>query len=115
KNYDTPEHHHHAPGTSGALCVDCHMPVRNYMVVDPRRDHGFRVPRPDLAAETGAPDACTGCHRERDAAWAAREIASWSGPKERGTHFGVALQAGRTGRAGAAQALLALAASDESA
>lgn len=113
KNYDSSEHHHHAPGTPGSRCVDCHMPTRTYMVVDPRRDHGFRVPRPDLASATGAPDACTACHAERDAAWAAAEIARWSGPKERAPHFGVALQAGRTGRAGAADALLALAASDE--
>ncbi len=113
KNYDSSEHHHHAPGTPGSRCVDCHMPTRTYMVVDPRRDHGFRVPRPDLAPLTGAPDACTDCHTERDAAWAAAEIARWSGAKPRGSHFGVALQAGRTGRAGAADALLALAASDE--
>ena len=32
---------------------------RVYMGVDRRRDHGFRVPRPDLAAATGAPDVCT--------------------------------------------------------
>jgi tetratricopeptide (TPR) repeat protein len=109
KNYDSSEHHHHAPGTPGSRCVDCHMAERTYMIVDPRRDHGFRVPRPDLAAATGAPDACTGCHAERDAAWAAAEIGEWSGPKERGSHFGVALQAARTGRPGAAEALLALA------
>ncbi len=115
KNYDTPEHHHHAPGTSGSRCVDCHMPQRTYMGVDARRDHGFRVPRPDLAAETGAPNACTDCHAERDAAWAAAEIARWTGPKARTGHFGVALQAGRTGRAGAAEALLALVGSEEAA
>ena len=32
--------------------------------------------RPDLAAETGAPDACTTCHADRDPAWAAAEIAA---------------------------------------
>ena len=48
------------------------MPERTYMVIDRRRDHSLRLPRPDLAAVTGAPDACTGCHRDRDAAWAAR-------------------------------------------
>ncbi len=25
-------------------CVDCHMPARTYMGVDPRRDHSFRIP-----------------------------------------------------------------------
>ena len=34
------------------------------MVVDPRRDHSFRVPRPDLSVKLGTPNACTGCHLE---------------------------------------------------
>src|SRR5262249_7720843 len=78
KPYDTREHHHHEPGTPGSLCVDCHMPRRTYMGIDARRDHGFRVPRPDLAAKTGAPDACAACHAERGAAWAAERIAEWN-------------------------------------
>jgi hypothetical protein len=45
--YDTPQHHHHKDGSTGASCVECHMPATTYMNVDPRRDHGFRVPRPD--------------------------------------------------------------------
>jgi predicted CXXCH cytochrome family protein len=113
KSYDTPEHHHHEPGTPGSRCVDCHMPQRTYMVVDPRRDHSFRVPRPDLAPATGAPDACSACHAERDPAWAAARITAWTGDKRREPHFGVALAAGRAGRAGAAEGLLALLSSAE--
>ena len=45
--YDAESHTHHAAGTAGAQCVDCHMPPRNYMVVDARRDHGMKIPRPD--------------------------------------------------------------------
>src|SRR5205807_5929242 len=33
-----------------------------YMDVDPRRDHSFRVPRPDLSVRLGTPNACTRCH-----------------------------------------------------
>ncbi|HEX6884040.1 MAG TPA: tetratricopeptide repeat protein [Planctomycetota bacterium] len=113
KQYDSREHHHHEPGTPGSRCVDCHMSVRTYMGVDPRRDHGFRVPRPDLAEATGAPDACTACHAERGPAWAAERIAEWHGKQERPAHFGSALQAGRTGRAGAVEELLALLRTDE--
>ncbi|MEX2529680.1 MAG: tetratricopeptide repeat protein [Gemmatimonadota bacterium] len=47
--FDTEEHHLQPPGTSGAACVSCHMPERTYMVVDPRRDHSFPVPRPEPA------------------------------------------------------------------
>ena len=32
------------------------------MMVDSRRDHSFRVPRPDLSVSFGTPNACTGCH-----------------------------------------------------
>ncbi len=40
--YDVPSHHHHTPGTPGAMCVNCHMPHTTYMAVDPRRDHSLR-------------------------------------------------------------------------
>ncbi len=60
--YDVPSHHHHTPGTPGSMCVDCHMPHRTYMEVDPRRDHSLRVPRPDLSVKLGTPNACSGCH-----------------------------------------------------
>lgn len=60
--YDNVSHHHHTPGTPGAMCVNCHMPERTYMAVDPRRDHSLRVPRPDLSVKLGTPNACSGCH-----------------------------------------------------
>ncbi len=60
--YDSPAHHHHQPGTPGASCIECHMPATTYMMVDPRRDHSFRVPRPDLSVRFGTPNACTACH-----------------------------------------------------
>ena len=50
------------------------MPERVYMGIDGRRDHGFRVPRPDLSERLGVPDACTSCHSDRSADWAAAEI-----------------------------------------
>ena len=59
--------------------MSCHMPARTYMGVDPRQDHSFRVPRPDLSAELGTPNACTGCHRDRSPEWAADRITAWGG------------------------------------
>lgn len=73
-------HTGHAPGV--ARCVDCHMPERTYMVVDPRRDHGFRVPRPDLAAALGVPQPCADCHADRDAAWASEALVALHGPQD---------------------------------
>lgn len=66
--YDSEAHHHHKPGTEGAMCVNCHMPTTTYMAVDHRRDHSFRVPRPDLSAKLGTPNACTQCHMELEPA-----------------------------------------------
>ena len=73
--YDDPAHHFHASGTPVAACKTCHMIERDNTGVDGRRHRGFRVPRPDLAAETGGPDACTDCHADRSPAWAADRIA----------------------------------------
>jgi Flp pilus assembly protein TadD len=77
--YQSTEHHHHEPGSKGAECLECHMPGRNYMGVDQRRDHSLRVPRPDLAESTRVPDACTGCHSDRKPAWAAGKLREWYG------------------------------------
>ncbi|QIE43720.1 tetratricopeptide repeat protein (plasmid) [Rhodobacteraceae bacterium SC52] len=94
--YDDIEHHFHDPASEGASCTSCHMIERTYMGIDGRRDHSFRVPRPDLAAETGAPDACTDCHSDETPAWAAAEIATrFPNSAHRGPHFGQALAAGR--------------------
>jgi len=107
--FDSPAHHHHEAGSAGARCVECHMPERVYMQVDARRDHGFKIPRPDLAAELGVPDACTGCHADRDAAWAAGVVAGWRAGRPPAPHFASAIAAGRRRSPGAVQALARLA------
>ena len=76
-SYDQPAHHHHPAGSSGADCANCHMPATNYMVVDPRRDHSMRIPRPDLSVVMGTPNACNQCHRDRDADWALSALRRW--------------------------------------
>ena len=94
--FDTPEHHFHSPGSVGASCVECHMPAQTYMVVDPRRDHSFRVPRPDLTVKLGTPNACNICHDDRSAQWAADAVAERFGSGRTDTfHYGEALRAGR--------------------
>jgi tetratricopeptide (TPR) repeat protein len=108
-HYDAPAHHHHPAGSTGSACVNCHMPQRPYMIVDPRRDHSLRVPRPDLDASTGAPDACTACHTNRDAGWAAAAVKRWYPSGRSGTpHYGQALHAARSGAPDATAPLLAL-------
>jgi hypothetical protein len=70
--------------TEAAQCVSCHMIKRFYMVIDGRRDHSFRVPRPDLSGRIGTPNVCTDCHAGRTAQWAADAVAQWYGPDRKG-------------------------------
>ncbi|QXP80749.1 tetratricopeptide repeat protein [Winogradskyella sp. HaHa_3_26] len=72
--YDTPKHHFHEANTEGAKCINCHMTGRYYMGNDFRRDHSFRIPRPDLSLKYGSPNACTGCHEDKDDKWAWEEF-----------------------------------------
>ena len=95
--YDDPSHHRHTAGSQGSQCVNCHMPAKTYMRVDPRRDHSFRVPRPDLSATIGTPNACKGCHDDKKAAWAVAQLKKWFPDGRTGRpHYGEILHEGRT-------------------
>jgi predicted CXXCH cytochrome family protein len=126
--YDTPAHHYHKAEGAGGQCVECHMPIKKYMVVDPRRDHSLRIPRPDLSLKLGTPNACVGCHLDekkagqaddyaklvsearRDEAkpkerlrtlndWAQQQIVKWYGEKRRDDpHYALALAAAMRGK-----------------
>jgi predicted CXXCH cytochrome family protein len=102
--YDGQLHHHHSP--EAASCVDCHMAPRTYMVVDVRRDHSMRVPRPEVAGRVGAPDACSTCHTDRGPSWAAVAIARWYGAgRSGGPQFAEAFALQRRGQPSAEEAL----------
>jgi tetratricopeptide (TPR) repeat protein len=77
------------------------MASRLYMVIDERRDHSFRLPRPDLSVELGTTNACNKCHTKpsENAQWAADAIKKWYGERpKRDPHWGPAIQAGREGK-----------------
>jgi len=99
--FDSVQHHHHRKETTGSQCINCHMPTRTYMQIDVRRDHSFRIPRPDLSVSLHTPDACTGCHDGRSPAWAAQHIAQWYPERIPTSHFANALHAGRNWQPGA--------------
>jgi len=100
--FETTAHHHHASGSPGAQCANCHMPTATYMVIDPRHDHSIRIPRPDLSVRLATPNACTQCHANRDARWAATRVKEWLGhePLQRNT-FASAFAAADAGAVGA--------------
>lgn len=80
--FDTPEHHGHDMGTEGAECVTCHMPDSKYMVVDPRRDHSFKVPHPEFTEATGSPNVCQRCHEDKSNQWFIEQIDTWNSQTE---------------------------------
>jgi len=84
--YNTPEHHFHEPNTEQSQCINCHMDGRIYMENDYRRDHSFRIPRPDQSAQFGTPNACNSCHTDQTPEWAAEAVNEWYG-SERIPHF----------------------------
>lgn len=95
-NYNEPSHHFHKKDTEASQCINCHMTGKTYMGNDFRRDHSFRVPRPDQTLEYGTPNACNGCHKDKDAKWASDFIKSKYGDK-RPEHFSDDLLAGYHG------------------
>jgi predicted CXXCH cytochrome family protein len=103
--------HHNAP----VACASCHMPARTYMVIDRRHDHSFRVPRPELSAKLGVPNACNDCHADKSAQWAAATIDSWQGPDRKGFQkYAEAFHAAWSDQADS-EALLSVVVSDRSA
>jgi Flp pilus assembly protein TadD len=109
EKYEAAKHHFHTPRSAGANCLDCHMPAKTYMVVDPRRDHSFRIPRPDLSVALGTPNACNRCHGDQPAAWAAAKVREWYGHEPTGyQEYAEVLHAARSGSQDAELRLLAL-------
>ncbi|MBK3518368.1 multiheme c-type cytochrome [Carboxylicivirga marina] len=123
--YDTPDHHFHKaegmPGEavtsydgityevgSGTLCINCHMHGGYYMGVDYRRDHSFRVPRPDLSIKYDVPNACNQCHADKSNQWSENYITKWYG-KSRTYHFAQAFDDARNGNEEALQRLKTIA------
>jgi tetratricopeptide (TPR) repeat protein len=85
------------------------MRSETYMVVDPRRDHSFRVPRPDLSSELASPNACNDCHRDKSSEWAAARVAEWyPDGRSNAPHYGQAIEAGRHWAADARSRLVEL-------
>ena len=84
--YNTEAHHFHPIDTESSECISCHMTGDVYMGNDFRRDHSFRIPRPDQSVLYGTPNACTGCHTDQSDDWAARQVEEWYGD-ERPPHY----------------------------
>lgn len=72
---DVRAHTRHDPGGSGSDCYACHMPRITYGLLETHPSHRIESPDPPQAWRAERPEACTLCHLDRSAAWAASE---WS-------------------------------------
>ena len=109
--YTGAEHHHHEGASPPISCASCHMPTETYMLIDPRHDHSLRIPRPDQSVKFATPNACTNCHTQRSAQWAASAIEQWHLPSPKSfQNYAEALHAAWSDRADAAALLAAVAA-----
>ncbi len=72
-------HTHHRAGSAGSACVACHMPRIEQTIGDVNvRAHTFKFVTPAATEHQGIPNPCTGCHADRNTAWASAALRSWA-------------------------------------
>ena len=72
-------HSHHGASSAGSSCVECHMPRTVLSIKAEIRDHSITVPAPENTITHQIPNACNNCHKDRDAAWAVKNLNQWYG------------------------------------
>lgn len=83
---DEPERHtRHAAGTEASRCVSCHMPRIMEALLFQARSHEIDdVPDAEMTerfGNTDSPNACVGCHADRDAQWLRVSLAAFTRAK----------------------------------
>jgi hypothetical protein len=73
------QHTHHAAGSSGSSCYNCHMPHTTYGLLKAIRSH--TISSPNVASDRAAkrPNACNICHLDKTLAWSAKHLDDWYG------------------------------------
>ncbi len=74
-----PEHTHHAANSPGSQCIACHMPQIEQTIKDNFvAAHTFRFISPVLTEQSGIPNPCTSCHKDKSNQWALTELKKWN-------------------------------------
>jgi predicted CXXCH cytochrome family protein len=73
-----PEHTHHAANSPGSQCTACHMPRIEQTIKDNYVSaHTFRFISPIQTEQSGIPNPCTSCHKDKSNQWAITELKKW--------------------------------------
>jgi tetratricopeptide (TPR) repeat protein len=70
------EHTHHTAESEGSRCISCHMPMTAFARMK-RTDHSMLPPAPAATIAYKSPNACNGCHKDKDAGWADKYVRQW--------------------------------------
>lgn len=74
---DVASHTHHAAGSTGSNCLNCHMPHTTYALFTAIRSHQIGSPRLSSAVEHGVPHACNLCHLDKTLDWTQEHLIDW--------------------------------------
>ena len=72
-------HTHHAVGSSGSRCMECHMPRLNEGLQDMVRTHMIFSPTDARMIEADQPNACNMCHVDKFIDWTLGYLKEWYG------------------------------------
>jgi tetratricopeptide (TPR) repeat protein len=70
---DVVAHSGHKAGSTGAVCINCHMPKTMFGSMN-RSDHSFRPPMPEATIKFDSPNACNMCHSDKSPEWANKVV-----------------------------------------
>jgi hypothetical protein len=73
------EHTHHAGNSARSQCVACHMPRIEQTIKDNYvAAQTFRFISPEETEQSGIPNPCTSCHRDKSNDWAKQQLKEWT-------------------------------------
>jgi predicted CXXCH cytochrome family protein len=73
-------HTHHAAGSAGSQCVECHMPKIEQTIANVNvRSHSFKFITPAQTDLYKIPNPCITCHTTQTNEWAKDQLKNWTG------------------------------------